>query len=368
MKNLNRLTKALLSVSALSLVASNAFAAGTAAGTNVQNTFTLDYDVSGVSQPQIDTGTSGTNTPTEFTVDRLIDLTVAGLGDQTAVPGAQNQQLVFSVLNNGNDTQAYQFGLTNESGDEFDASNLTVTYYVDDNDNTFETNGQDGPGTSYVDGSGDATSDLLMDRIIWVVIEGDMPASLSDLDEADIGLFASTLEPSTGASPGTVVTADSGGNSLTGAAENVLADGTGLSGDVANDGGHSASSSFVIESPDLTGSKAVTVFAEDGTDCANMGASFTGGTHYSVPGACVQYVITVTNTGATAVATNIAVSDTLPAELTYMSAAHSGFTGGAISAPVSTTNCSTSTCTIALTSASLAAGANGSITIRALVN
>ncbi|WP_233354192.1 hypothetical protein, partial [Algimonas arctica] len=56
---------ALSAIVALSVPAI-ALANGTTAGTNVQNTFTLDYKVSGVDQNTIDTGVSGSNTPTEF--------------------------------------------------------------------------------------------------------------------------------------------------------------------------------------------------------------------------------------------------------------------------------------------------------------
>ncbi|MEZ5914919.1 MAG: hypothetical protein R3C42_04755 [Parvularculaceae bacterium] len=52
------------------LVASGpAYAAGTNAGATVSNSFTLDYQVGGVSQTQIDTSGS----PTNFTVDRKVD-------------------------------------------------------------------------------------------------------------------------------------------------------------------------------------------------------------------------------------------------------------------------------------------------------
>lgn len=72
-------------------------AAGTSAGTTVANTFTLDYQVGGVSQTQI----TSSGSPTEFTVDRLVDLTVTSAGDTTVVPGATGQTLVWSVRNDG---------------------------------------------------------------------------------------------------------------------------------------------------------------------------------------------------------------------------------------------------------------------------
>lgn len=358
--------RGLLGASAISLLAAtNAFAGGTAAGTNVQNTFTLDYKVSGTSQPQID----NTATPTEFTVDRLVDLTVASQGNTNVAPGAQNQELLFQVTNNGNDTQAYDFTLFNEaSGDNFDTTGLTITYYTDSNgDGTCTSADTGGAGTAYTPGSGAASSDVAADGILCVVVIGDIPTGEADTNTSDISLVADTLEPTTGTSPGSAVTADTGGNTLTGAAENVLADGTGTSHEVANAGDHSDTGTFIVESPDLTASKAVTVFTQDGSGCATIPGTAGSGDQYSVPGACVQYVITTVNNGATASATNIAISDVLPNDLTFIEAAQSGFTGASLSKPTTNTDCAAGACTVALSGGTLAAGATGTVTIRALI-
>ena len=114
MTNTKILLKALLGATALTV-----FTTGTAqaqnnftqAGTSVSNTFTLDYKVGGVDQPQIDS----TATPTLFTVDRLVDLTVTSNGDNTVAPGATDEELVFSVTNEGNDTQAYSLAIIEET-------------------------------------------------------------------------------------------------------------------------------------------------------------------------------------------------------------------------------------------------------------
>ncbi len=368
MKYVGSITKGLLSVSAVSLItAQAAFAGGTAAGTNVQNTFTLDYQVAGVSQPQLDTGSGGTNTPTEFTVDRLIDLTVASNGDTTVAPGAQDQEMSFSVTNNGNDTQAYSFALANESGDTFDTTGMNIKYYVDDGDGVFQTDGTDGAGTAYTAGSGSASPDVAADKIVWIVVDGDIPSALNDANTSEVSLIADTLDPTTGASPGTAVTADSGGNSLTGAAENVLADGSGTGNEVANAGDHSATGTYIVASADLTGSKAVSIFTEDGTGCSSIPGTAGSGDQYSIPGACVQYVITVANTGSSATATDIAVADVLPDELTYIAAAVSGFTGGSLTEPAANTDCDSSACTVSFSGGSLSASSSATLTIRALV-
>jgi len=371
MTKLNLMAKGLLGVSVMTLFsAGTAFAGGTAAGTNVGNTFTLDYKVGGVDQPQIDTGPGGSDTPTEFTVDRLVDLTVASQGNATVAPGGLDQELVFSVTNNGNDVQAYDFTLFNETGDDFDTTGLNITYYVDDGDGIFQTGGADGAGTAYTPGSGAASSDLPADAIIWVVVDGDIAAAQVDADTSQISLVADTLEPSTaGGTAGDEVLADGGGNTLTGAAENVLGDGTGTGNEVANAGDHSDTGTYIVASADLVASKAVTIFSEDGAGCATIPGTAALGEQYSIPGACVQYVITVSNNGASADATNIDITDVLPDDLTHINAVASvDFTGGpSFSQPATSTDCVSGACTVSLTGATLGAGDTGTITIRALI-
>ena len=370
MTKLGLITKGLLGTSVISLLAaSNAFAGGTAAGTNVQNTFTLNYQVGGTDQPEIE----NSGTPTEFTVDRLVDLTVASSGDATVAPGATDQELVFTVTNNGNDTQAYSFALVNESGDDFNTTGtLSINYIIDDGTGgVCDADDLAGSMTAYTPGSGDASADLPADGVICVVVEGDIPAVLADADEAELSLVSDTLQPTTGASAGTAVVADAGGNTLTGAAENVLADASGTGNEVAFAGDHSATGTYIIASADLTASKAVSIYTEDGSDCTDIPGAAVAGDQYSIPGACVEYVITTENTGATASATSIVINDILPDSLTFVNATTGGFTGGSFSLPTTALekDCdgTAATCEVELTGATLAAGATGTITIRALV-
>lgn len=357
----------------MSLLPLSAHAGGITAGTNVQNTFTLDYRVSGVDQPTIDTGAGGLNTPTEFTVDRLVDLTVASSGTTSVTPGAQDQELIFSLTNEGNDVQAYDLSVVNEGSDQFSAANRAIFYYVDDGDGILESGGDDGSAVAY---NGTETPDVPADRILFVVIQGDIPTGLNNADEDDLTLVADTLEPSTaGGSAGDPVVADPGGvNSMTGAAENVIADGTGTSNENANEGDHSATSTFVVASADIAASKAVTIFTQDGTGCATIPGTPGAGEKYSIPGACVQYIITVENTGGTN-ATDLAVNDILPDEIEFIAASAAGFTGGSFASPAlptANTDCDSGACVINFTGATLSSGSvgtptTGTVTIRALI-
>lgn len=353
------------------LVAPAAEAAGTDAGTTVSNTFTLDYQVGGVNQTQI----TNSGSPTQFTVDRLVDLTVTSSGDTTVVPGATGQTLLWSVRNDGNDRQAYSLALADFAPDQFDIAfgSLTMTYFVDDGDGLFEPGADDGAGSAYTQGSGSATADILPDRILWVRISGTIPSGVVNGDRDEITLIADSLNPATSldpaytGTPGAQTTAASGANNMTGEAQNVLADGAGPS-DGANDGAHSDNGAYVVASASLTASKAVNVIATDGSAINCAVDPVQAGNQYATPGACIEYVISAANAvGAAATATNINISDVLPNTIQYVGVTQSGFTSsGTLTPPTGGSTCTTA-CTVTLTGATLAPGATGLVTIRALV-
>ena len=85
----------------LALVASPALAAGTASGTSVLNTATVDYTVGGIAQPQLSTNNT-------FTVDRKVNLLVAEVGTTTTsvAPGQTAAVTTFTVTNTTNANSA----------------------------------------------------------------------------------------------------------------------------------------------------------------------------------------------------------------------------------------------------------------------
>ena len=109
MTKLTNFKKGLLGTVAIAVLSTGtAFADGTAAGSLVSNIFTLDYDVNGAEQPQINNNSN----PTDFLVDRLIDLTVTGTATPVSVaPGQENAITTFTLTNDGNGTQAYDLSL-----------------------------------------------------------------------------------------------------------------------------------------------------------------------------------------------------------------------------------------------------------------
>lgn len=393
-----RLLRSVLAISAAAALAGTAFADGTDAGTTVENTFVLNYDVNSVSQAPITNDTDPATqppgavvqgTPTLFTVDRLVDLTVSEVNSPLSVtPGASgaNAELIFEVTNTGNDTQSYSFSLADVGGDDFDATGLTISYQIDDDGtpgfgpgDTVVTVPAVAPGTASAAVT-ERTPDIPADTTFRVLVSGTIPAAQTDTTEDDLILIAETRDPvdwvieGASGSAGAVTSAETGANDLELAAQNVLADGFGTPEEVDNDGLFSAQGTFVVASPDLAAAKTVAVVATEGEapfDCENA-AAITSPAQFATPGSCIEYVITVVNNGATATASNVDIVDVLPTEIEYIGASFAGFDAApapTLAAPTGATVCdgTAATCSVGVSGGSIAAGNTATLTIRAIV-
>lgn len=378
-----KLLRPVLALGAAAALAGGAYADGTDAGTEVENTFVLNYEVNNVEQAPITndpasgiTGAIVQGTPTLFTVDRLVDLTVQQTNSPlTVTPGATgvNAQLSFSVTNTGNDAQSYSFSLADVAADDFDATGLTISYQIG--------GGAIVPVPAVVPGTATTnhTPDIPPDTPFTVFVSGTIPTSQADTDFDDLILIAETRDPVNwlveGASTtaGAVTVAETDPNDLELAAQNVLADLSGTTEEADNDGLFSAQARFIIESPDLEAEKTVAVVATVPSNCASD-AIVTTPTQFATPGSCIEYVITVENTGATAVASNVEIVDILPAEVQFIAASVAGFLpapapAAVLTAPSAPTNCdgTDTTCSVDVSGGSIAANSTATLTIRAIV-
>ena len=257
----NKLMKGLLGATALTVFsAGTAFAQNdfTPADTTVSNSFTLDYKVGGVDQPQIETnddpGDPGDDDdPTTFQVDRLVNVTVADAGSTAAAPGQTNVGLNYTVTNDGNDTHAYFLGIeevVNGTGDDdFDTDDATNTrniiYFVDTNGNGILDAGEDDVADEVLYDPANPPV-LAPDEVLFVRVQQDIPVGTGDGEQADVILFADTRDNA----PGFAATgADPVAGNDPDLAENVLADadGPGNAGnDGATDGAHSAQNFYIV--------------------------------------------------------------------------------------------------------------------------
>jgi len=103
-----------------------AYAAGTLAGTDINNEASVDYQVGATSLTQ----TSNTVT---VTVAELVDLTITLQSPQTpSAPGATNQELLFSLTNTGNGNEVFSLLINNAlAGDDFDPVQSATALFFD---------------------------------------------------------------------------------------------------------------------------------------------------------------------------------------------------------------------------------------------
>ena len=361
-------TKALFSAVAIGALASGtAHAVGTSADTLVSNTFTLNFEVNSASQPVItNDGLGGNDDPTRFRVDRLIDLNVLAGAETNVAPGEADAVLTYTLTNTGNDTQSFLLTLEDVGGDDFDATGLEI--WFDDGTGTFV---QYNAGTNVV-------PVLAADANTTIEVRGDIPAfgaPVVDGADDDVILVAQAADDTTFAA----VVADSDGNDIL-ATENVFNDAAGDgASDGSQDGYHSDTTNYNVVEAQVDGSKTVTVVNEGtsrGAPACTMAAPIVAGA-YALPGACVEYVITVNNNDVDREATAVAIADNLPDNLTFVDAVFAGFGGGATETePAGGTVCdgTAATCAVSVTGGTLAQAPNattpttGTITIRATID
>ena len=295
-----------------------AFAAGTAASTSIQNRATISFSVGGNAQTPIESSPTGNSTPgtnngasTVFVVDNKVDLTVTEVGGAAAIvnPGQVNVVNTFLVTNTGNAAQADPLTPTNVAAgatlfgnaDNTDVSNLRV--FVDANNN----------GT-YESGTDTATSitTLAADAGVRVFIVADVPVTATNLQYANVRLSAAAAVNNT---PATLL-AESAGADNAATVEIVFADGAGAGGDAVRNGRFAADDQYAVQSAALTVAKTSTVISDPLNGATNPKA---------IPGATVEYGVAVTNTGSVA-ATGVVVADPIPANTAFVANAYSAGT------------------------------------------
>jgi len=182
-----------------------AMAAGTVAGTQIENVATASFDSP---QGRIELESNRVI----IRVDELLDVTVESLmpGDVGTAPSASGQVLRFRVTNNGNGTE--QFALAADAtrgGDQFDPVVQQIVIDADGN-GVYDA----GVDTLYVAGANDP--EILPDQSIVVFVINSIPAGTVDGDKAEVALIARAVT-GTG-TPGQVFTGlgSGGGDAIVG--------------------------------------------------------------------------------------------------------------------------------------------------------
>lgn len=123
-------------------------------------------------------------------------------------------------------------------------------------------------------------------------------------------------------------------------------------------------------SADVSFTKTISLHSEDGFGCDQIPGAPDPGANFMIPGACVEYLITATNTGGGA-ANDLSITDSdISQDLIFVDAQISGFQsdgpGFGLSTPSTGTDCAGG-CSIAVSEARLDPGDTGQIVIRATV-
>jgi len=287
-----------------------AFAAGTAAGTDISNTASVDFVVGGVNQPDVSSNT------TTFKVDRKINLTVAEVGGAatSSVPGSTAQVLTFTVTNNANSVLDFDLIPTQ------DATSAATAFADTDN---FDVTApavfvESGATAGYQVAEDTATfiDELAADGVRTVYIVANIPAARVNGDTAGLTLTAVAAQSTDGTGAYVATPAALAANAAetnTGAADDttfvdtVFGDVAGDT-DAAQDGRHSDDDEYDVVTAAIAVTKSSVVVSDP----------FNGTTNpKSIPGAVVEYCLDVNNTGAAAAGT-IILTDAIPANTTFV--------------------------------------------------
>ena len=285
----SKLKTLVASTSVMALLASGApaMAAGTVAGTDIANTVTITYDVGGITQtPPAVTGDT-------FKVDRKIifDIYTTDAVSTFVTPNTNDQIVSFELENTSNDTLDFDLTVSNAANgfsttnsdagvDSYDALNLE---YCIDYDKSGTCNGSEVWGTTA------NVDDLAPDASVFVLVRGDFPSSAPNAAVSAVSVTAVGLT-----SAGAALTDDSGAADIAGTVQNVFADTDENNSETADD-------NYVVRAAVLAVAKLSRVVSDPVSGTTNPKA---------IPGAIVEYCITVNNSGSAA-ASNVAITDDL---------------------------------------------------------
>jgi uncharacterized repeat protein (TIGR01451 family) len=367
------LTSSVLRAAIFVAFAGAASAQQTPSNTLVTNTIALEYN-SGAGTPTVSVAEAAS---ASFRVDRKIDLLVSAQtssGLRITAPGVATVVLPFFVRNLGNDTEGYVLDITKTPGAPsplgltFAAAAPNVGEYALALAQTYDAGTFDvatasfhTPGTAAFD----IDPNLPSNEGWYVLIVANVPIGAAD-EEFDTFTVTALVATAPGgetvrdtetrnADPMevSVIFADAASNSTR----------TGGQIDAAFNGKDADETRLQVNAPILSATKTATVVDEGRSNynCANKtGTALVGNPAGFVPGACVEYTITLENTSTSGTAaTGIQIDDAIPASTTYFGNTAGDFTLTTTGSPVAS---------VRATLATLPAGEDASFSIRVKID
>ena len=357
-------------VSLAMLCSAPAFAAGTSQGTSITNNVNVNFQVGGVAQTQ-------QSASDVFVVDRKIIFTAtqaATTGTTTVVPGSTGQVTRFQVTNSSNDTLDFSLSVANQATSTATANGGPVTDSFDMTGLQIFVDNVSGAGTVGVFDPGVDTATtidgLVADGQRFVFVVATTPSAVTNGQVAGVALTATALNEN-----GTSITAatDSTANGAN-TVETIFADAakSGVNGtSIARDGIDVATDDYTVSAAVLS------VFKSSRVIFDNLNGPNTNGdptNPKSVPGATVEYCISVANGAGGALATNVSISDLVPTNMTFV-AGSIRINTAVTNIATATQSCGTGTAggtfssgTVSGTLNDIAAGQSQGLAFRATIN
>ncbi len=321
-----RAERARLAILTLSLAMgmSSAYAAGTDAGTSISNTATVSYQVNSVQQTDVNSNAA------VFVVDRKIDVNVTATG-VTTQPNTLNVATTFLVNNEGNLADSFTLNYSYISG--VDVSTGLELYFDTDSSGTFNA------GDTLV--ANNTVVAFAEDEVRRYFVVADIPNTATNGQSSLVRLTATTTTAATPPGPDNPATV-----------QVVYAEGAGPT----YDGAISGDATYSIVSAALTVTKAAVVVSDPTGNVAPNAKA--------IPGATVEYTITVNNAAGAQSATTVVATDAIPATTTYVLGTISK-TGGTAPAP---TDANVVGQNLTVPIGTLAASGSATITFRVTIN
>lgn len=289
-------TQLLGAVSAFALVVMSsapALAEGTSAGSTITNNVSVTFDVGGVTQ------TAVTDSDT-FTVDRRVNVNVTftGIADTSVSPGEENAALAFDVTNLSNDIIDLDLSAALNLGTAGNITNFRIFLDTDGDGVLSAAELTAGPIT-YLDEVGE-------DVTVSVIVIANIGLNAVNGDEFDVVLTADAHAGGVVGTLGAELVGTTGAN--TSGIDTVLFDGMGDT-DAENDGAFSDTGTYTVAGALITVAKSSSVVWDPVNFEDNPKA---------IPGARVEYCITVANASGAATATDVSVVDDLPFDVIFL--------------------------------------------------
>lgn len=289
MKTISQLLGAVSAFALVVMSSAPALAEGTSAGSTITNNVSVSYNVGGVTQ-------NAETASDTFTVDRRVSVNVNYIGPATSVsPGQQNAVLAFDVTNQSNDTVDLDLSAVRTAGTEANIANFQI--YRDTNGNNIYDVGDE--LVTYLD-------EVAEDLTVRVFVIADIGLNAVNADNFNVTLTANAHEGAGAGVLGNELVGTIGANNA--GIDTVLADGAGDT-DAANDGAFSDTGTYTVLGALVTVAKTSSVV----WDPVNLEID-----PKAIPGARVEYCITVANANGAALATDVAIVDDLPFDVTFL--------------------------------------------------